>query len=228
MPYAILTILLALLAYAPSIWVRMVMKRHGADREDMPGTGGELAAHLIKRFKLDGVSLEETTERNDHYDPSSSTVRLSPSNFNGKSLTAIAVAAHEVGHAIQFQREEAVSTLRQRYLPTAFALKKIGVALITLLPVVALLIRAPAAIVSLIALSLFMQLLGALAYLVILPEEWDASFKKALPILLEGEYINEEDAVAVNRILKAAAFTYFATSLAELVNIGRWFMILRR
>jgi len=104
MHFAILTILLAFLAYAPSLWVSLVMRRHGNDREDIPGTGGELAEHLIQRFELEGVSLEETTERNDHYDPNTATVRLSPSNFNGKSLTAVAVAAHEVGHAIQFQR----------------------------------------------------------------------------------------------------------------------------
>jgi len=89
-------------------------------------------------------------------------------------------------------------------------------------------LKAPSAIFGLIALSIFLQLLGALAYLIILPEEWDASFKKALPILIEGEYISDEDVIAVESILKAAAFTYFATSLAELVNIGRWFMILRR
>jgi len=133
-----------------------------------------------------------------------------------------------VGHAIQFQRAEEISKLRQRYLPTAFAFKKIGIGLFALLPVVALLLKAPSAIIGLILLSLFLQLLGALAYLIILPEEWDASFKKALPILIEGDYVSDEDIVAVESILKAAAFTYFATSLAELVNIGRWFMILRR
>lgn len=228
MPYAIMTILLAFLAFAPSLWVSSVMRRHGHDREDIPGTGAELAAHLIQRFELEGVSLEETTERNDHYDPTSATVRLSPSNFNGKSLTAIAVATHEVGHAIQFQRGQEISKLRQRYLPTAFAFKKAGIALITLLPLVAILLKAPSAIAGLIVLSMLLQLIGALAYLIILPEEWDASFQKALPILIEGEYISDEDTIAVNSILKAAAFTYFATSLAELVNIGRWFMILRR
>ena len=228
MLYAILTLLLAFLAYAPSMWVSLVMRRHSNDREDIPGTGAELAAHLIKRFELEGVSLEETTERNDHYDPSSATVRLSPSNYNGRSLTAIAVAAHEVGHAIQFHRGEEISKLRKRYLPTAFAFKKVGIALMTLLPVVALLLKAPAAIFGLIALSLLLQLIGALAYLIILPEEWDASFRKALPILVEGDYISDKDTVTVHGILKAAAFTYFATSLAELVNIGRWFMILRR
>jgi len=131
-----------------------------------------------------------------------------------------------VGHAIQFDRQESVSKLRSRYLPTAFQLKKIGVLLLTATPFVAIIIRAPAAIMLFVGIGLFLQLLGAMAYLVILPEEWDASFKKAMPILTEGEYIDENDIPAVQSVLKAAAYTYFAAALADLLNIGRWIMVL--
>jgi len=228
MPYLILTLLLALLVYLPSLWVTLVMRKHSAERSDIPGTGGELASHLIERFELGDIKVEETTDRNDHYDPSNLTVRLSPSNYQGRSLTAIAVAAHEVGHAIQFQRQEPVSQLRNKFVPTALLFKKSGVILMTLLPLVGILARAPSAVFALIALSLGLQLLGALFYLVVLPEEWDASYKKALPILLEGDYVAEDDIPAINSILRAAALTYFSAALADLVNIGRWIMILRR
>lgn len=228
MPYIVLTIVLAALIYLPSLWVGYVMRRHSRQREDLPGTGGELAAHLIERFQLESVTVEETTPRNDHYDPSESVVRLSPDNFNGKSLTAVAVAAHEVGHAIQFKREEDISKLRRRYIPAAVRLKKAGIFLMTLLPLIFIVVKAPAVIFALIAISLGLQLLGALAYLIVLPEEWDASFNKALPILIEGEYVGDEDMLAVNKVLKAAALTYFAGALADLVNIGRWLVILRR
>lgn len=228
MPYLLLTLFVALLVYLPSIWIRLVLKRHGTDRDDMPGTGGELAVHLIKRFELTGVTVEETETLGDHYDPQSSTVRLSSANFNGKSIAAVAVAAHEVGHAIQFHRQEAVSRLRMRYLPMAMGLKKAGILLITLVPIIAIAARAPAAIFALIGLSIALQLLGALAYLIILPEEWDASFRKALPILVDGEYLAESDIPAAREVLKAAALTYFAGALADLVNIGRWLLILRR
>jgi Zn-dependent membrane protease YugP len=73
-----------------------------------------------------------------------------------------------------------------------------------------------------------LQLGGALAYLIILPEEWDASFNKALPILIEGEYVEEHDVGKVRIILKAAALTYFAAAMANVLNVGRWFMMLRR
>ncbi len=228
MPYLILTLLLAALVYIPSLWISLVMRRHGRERQDLPGTGGELAAHLIKRFELKDVTLEATDDNKDHYDPATRTVRLGESNFHGKSLTAVAVAAHEVGHAIQFDREESISKLRSKYLPTAYLLKKCGVILLTAVPFIAVLLRVPGAVIGFVALGLLFQLLGALAYLVILPEEWDASFRKAMPILIEGEYVSDADIPAVQSVLKAAAFTYFAAALADLLNIRRWIMILRR
>ena len=95
-------------------------------------------------------------------------------------------------------------------------------------PIIAIVLRSPVAVGVVVALSLLLQLGGALAYLIILPEEWDASFNKALPILIEGEYIEASQIPAVRKILKAAALTYFAAALASVLNIGRWFMILRR
>ncbi len=228
MPYIILTVLLLLLALLPSLWVRIVLKRHAVQRDDLAGTGGELAAHLLKRFDLENVKVEETKEGADHYDTVDKAVRLSPSIFNGKSITAVAVATHEVGHAIQFGREEVISKLRTKYLPVASLFKKAGVLMVYALPFAGILLRSPTAIFLFIALSVVLQLIGALLYLIVLPEEWDASFGKALPILTQGEYVEEKDLPAVRSVLKAAAFTYFARALGDLVNVGRWWLILRR
>jgi Zn-dependent membrane protease YugP len=228
MPLLILGAVLAILAYLPAVWVRRVMKQHGAEIEGLAGTGGELAKHLIKRFELSGIEVEETKPFQDHFDPAAKKVRLSPDNFHGKSLTAVAVAAHEVGHAMQFHRSEKIFELRKRYLPTAARLSKAGIGLLMVLPVVGFAVRSPFAVGGIIAASLLLQLAGALACLIILPEEWDASFNKAMPVLIEGDYIDEKQIPAVRQILKAAALTYFASALANMLNIGRWFMILRR
>ena len=69
---------------------------------------------------------------------------------------------------------------------------------------------------------------ATLVHLVTLPVEIDASFGKALPILRSGQYILPEDEVAVRRVLRAAAFTYVAGSLASLLNLARWLAFLRR
>lgn len=220
-------LLLLAMVTGPSLWVRIAMRRHGDPIEDMPGTGGELATHLVERFKLDGVTVEETGSGQDHFDPASKAVRLSPEHLHGKSLTAIAVAAHEVGHAIQFDREEPLSRLRKRYLPPAMALRKSGVLVLSAVPLLAIIVRAPGLVIAAVGIGLLLQLIGAMMYLIVLPEEWDASFNKALPILREG-YIQPHHEAAVRQVLKAAALTYFAGALADLVNIARWFMIMRR
>lgn len=228
MPFLIIGAILAILVYIPSYWVRRVMSNNSAEIEGLPGTGSELAQHLINRFQLEGISVEETDPMRDHFDPKDKKVRLSPANFHGKSLTAVAVAAHEVGHAIQFHRKEKIFELRSRYLPTAQALNKAGVAIMWSFPIIGLVLRSPFAVGMVIGLSLLLQLAGAFAYLIILPEEWDASFNKALPILEEGEYVEEKQIPAIRKILKAAALTYFAAALANVLHIGRWFLVLRR
>lgn len=228
MLFLILAAVLAALVYLPSVWVRHVMSKNGKELNDLPGTGGELAEHLIKRFELSGIKVEEAEPFRDHFDPQEQAVRLSPDNFNGKSLTAIAVATHEVGHAIQFHRKEKIFELRKKYLPIAHVLNRAGIAIMWSFPVLGLILRSPSAMGIAVGCSLLLQLIGALAYLIILPEEWDASFNKAFPILMEGEYVAEDQLPNIRNVLKAAAITYFASALANVLNIGRWLLLLRR
>ncbi len=224
----LLMLALAICVYLPSLWVRWVMHKHSTAIDDMPGTGGELAGHLLTQFDMHDYKVEQTAPHTDHYDPGAKAVRLSPHNFSGKSLTAIAVAAHEVGHALQHHRDEEIFKLRSRYVPTAKRLEKLGIMILYALPIVGVLVKAPAAIFGLIAISLAFQLAGALSYLVVLPEELDASFNKALPILAKGNYVPVHHEEAVRAVLKAAALTYFAAALANVLNIGRWLMVLIR
>ena len=219
---------LAILVYLPSFWVRYVMRKHSKQLVGLPGTGGELAEHLIKRFELSNIKVEETEPFRDHFDPQDQIVRLSTTNYYGKSLTAVAVAAHEVGHAIQFHRKEKIFELRSKYLPTARALGQIGIGIMWWFPILGLILRSPLAIGLAIGCSLLLQALGALAYLIILPEEWDASFNKALPILIEGEYVAADQIPKIRTVLKAAAITYFSAALANVFNVWRWLLILRR
>lgn len=228
MPLILLAAILAILVYLPSLWVRRVMSRYSRELPELPGTGGELARHLIDRFELTGVGVEETGPMRDHFDPQARMVRLSPDNYHGRSLTAVAVAAHEVGHAIQFHRRENIFKLRERYIPQAMALNRAGIAIMWSLPLVGLLLRSPFAIAAIVVTSLVLQLAGALVYLIVLPEEWDASFNKALPILKEGDYIDARQLPQVKSILRAAALTYFSSALANVLNIARWLLVLRR
>lgn len=228
MLYVIITLIVLAASFFPQFWVRYTMRKYGGSLDDLPGTGGELAKHLIDRYQLTGTNLEKSQEGQDHYDPISNTVRLSPSNYDTKSLTAVAIAAHEVGHAIQFNRKETISQLRGKYIPLSLQFKKIGAVMLLVMPIAVLILKAPIAIGIFIGVSLLFQLIGVFMYLIVLPEEWDASFNKALPILIEGEYLPDNQLNAVSKVLKAAALTYFASALAEALNIGRWIMVLLR
>lgn len=226
MPLLILIALIAVAVYAPSLWVKWVLKRHSKPRNDFPGTGGELAAHFVERLSLTGVVVEET-ELGDHYNPLTKTVGLSKDVFNGKSLTAITVATHEIGHAIQHADGYKPLETRTRWAHSVVIGQKIGSALLVASPIVVLLLKVPAAGIF-TALGGFLVLgLGALMHLLTLPTELDASFNRALPLLQAG-YIKESDMPAARSILRAAAFTYVASALATFVNIWMWLRVLRR
>ncbi len=238
MPVLLGLLLVALLAGAilgPQWWAARTFRRYATEREDIPGNGAELARHLIKRFELP-VTVERLEHNDgsgegsagDHYDPRSRTVRLSPANHDGRSLTAVAVAAHEVGHAIQHARGESAFLWRLRLAILANGAQRLGAIALFAVPLIALISRHPPSGLLLGAIGLISMGAAAVVHLITLPVEWDASFGKALPILREGHYLKPGDERVVKKILKAAALTYFAASLATLLNLGRWLQLLRR
>ena len=182
-------IVLALI-FGPSLWVKLVMKRYSSVKPEMPGTGGELAKHLIQRFSLKDVNVE-VTELGDHYDPIEKKVRLLREHYESKSLTAIAIAAHEVGHAIQDQQGDKRLATRTKMAPVVDKVARWSAAIISLSPVIAIITRHPMPF----SLLLFLGLSGFTArmmfHAVTLPIEFDASFSKALPLLREGNYVSQ-------------------------------------
>lgn len=213
--------------FLPSLWVRWVMKRYARELPDLPGTGGELAKHLIQRFELDGVKAE-VSEIGDHYDPQERMVRLSEANWSGRSLTAVAVAAHEVGHAIQHQRKDPRLQARTTLVPWVNVLGQVSVGILAVAPLIGLVTRHPVPPMLIAVVGLSGLVLRMLLHLVTLPTEWDASFGKALPILRRGEYISADQERSVRQVLRAAALTYFAAALADAFNLFRWASLLIR
>lgn len=226
-PVIVGLLLLFALIYGPQYWVSRVLLHYSTEQEHYPGNGGELAEHLVSKLGLHGVKVE-LTEHGDHYDPTDKAVRLSKENLEGKSLTAITVAAHEVGHAIQHQFDYAPFKMRQQLVMVAGGAEKLGAFMMFALPVMALISRSPHVGLTMFIIGIGSMLLGTIVHLVTLPVEWDASFKRALPILQEGQYISELEHKHAKKILTAAALTYVSASLASLLNLARWIAILRR
>ena len=213
-------LLLLALVVMPRLWVLSVMRRHAGTRAEIPWTGGEFARHLLDRMKLSKVKVEET-ERGDHYHPLAKSVRLSADNFHGRSLTAVVVAAHEVGHAMQDATGYGPLRTRTQVAGVADFIHKVGAVLIIASPALAALLRQPGGLLLGLAAAVLMNLTAVVMHAVTLPVEFDASFNRAMVVLKHGKFIPEEEMGAARHILTAAAYTYVASALIALINLPR-------
>ena len=118
--------------------------------------------------------------------------------------------------------------LRTRLAKFAAAAEKIASFILVSLPFAIILVKVPIFSIIMLLAGLTIMCLPIILHLITLPVEFDASFNKALPILNEGQYIPESAMPIARQILRAAAMTYIAASLASLLNFYRWMAILRR
>jgi len=226
MLYAIGFVVLIALVAGPGLWARQVLERYGRD-EYFSGTGIDLARILVRDLNLTGVGVE-TTELGDHYDPRDKVVRLNPSSTGKRSLTAVVVAAHEVGHALQDQSGDGLLRFRTNLVTFGIWAERIGAAGIMVAPLLGAALQVPVVGRLLLVGAVLVLGIPVLVHLVTLPVEIDASFNRALPLLKTGKYIPAEDEAPARRILTACALTYLAQALASMFNILRWVRLFRR
>jgi Zn-dependent membrane protease YugP len=227
MPFLVLALLLLVLVVGPGLWVQSVMRRYREPANRYPRTGGQTARHLLDSLGLRNV-ITEVTEHGDHYDPAAKAVRLTADNFNGRSLTAITVAAHEVGHALQDAGAFGPLRWRTQLVHWVGPVEKLGAALLMLSPLAGALTRSPTLGLLGLAGGALTLATGVVVHFLTLPTELDASFVRALPLLKRRGILRAEDLPRARRLLTAAAFTYVAVALQSLLNIARWWAILRR
>ena len=227
MAYLVIIGLALALILGPGIWVQRVLKKYSQPDDRYAGSGASLARHLLDQCGLESVVVE-STEAGDHYDPIAKAVRLTPDKHDGCSLTAITVAAHEVGHAVQDHTNFGPLKWRTRLVRATSRVEKLGAALLVISPFMGLLTRIPAlGIVTILAGFLTLGT-SAAVHLITLPTEFDASFNRALPMLKAHKILKSPDGPHARKLLTAAALTYVSASLMSLLNIARWIAILRR
>ncbi len=227
MLYVLIIITAVVLIFGPSYWVRHTLEKYSYPQDRYTVTGSELARILLDWAGLQSVKVEKT-DQGDHYDPVAKAVRLMADKFNGKSLTAITVAAHEVGHAVQDRDEYPPLKMRTRLVQIAAPVEKLGAAILMIVPFIMVVTHAPVVGVLFFVGGVLTLGTSTLIHLVTLPMELHASFARALPMLDKGGHLIEGDEQHARKILKAAAWTYVSASLMTLLNIGRWWAILRR
>ncbi len=227
MPILIFVLIILAVIFGPGLWVRRVMNRYSKPEDRYSGTGAQLARHLLDKSGLDSVVVESTAD-GDHYDPDSKAVRLTEDKYSGHSLTAITVAAHEVGHAIQDRDGYAPLRLRSQLVRASRKFERLGAGVLIVSPLIGVLTRAPALGVVMFLAGFITLATSTLVHFMTLPTEFDASFSRALPMLDQYGILKKVDRPHARRLLMAAALTYVAASLMSLLSIARWWAILRR
>ena len=227
MPVLFLILIVLAIVFLPGLWVRRVMDRYSAPEDRYSGTGAQLARHLLDKNGLQAVAIE-VTESGDHYDPEEKAVRLTEDKFNGHSLTAITVAAHEVGHAIQDQQGYAPLRIRSHLVRASQKVERLGAGVLLVSPFIGAITRVPALGLIMFGAGFLTLATSTLVHFATLPTEFDASFTRALPMLDRHGILKKVDRPHARRLLTAAALTYVSASLMSLLNIARWWAIVRR
>lgn len=175
-------------------------------------SGAEAAERLIRHAGLYGVTIEMTGGMlTDHYDPRSKVLRLSPNVYQGRSVASVAVAAHELGHALQDQEGYAALRLRTAMVPAVNFGSYLGWILILL----GLFFR----LTNLAAVGLAVFSLGALFALVTLPVEFNASARAKRLLQTAGIVQTADEAQGVKTVLNAAALTYVAALITAVMQV---------
>lgn len=176
-------------------------------------TGAEVATEILRRSGIYDVSVQVQGGRlTDYYDPRQKVLKLSTDVYNGHSLAAIGVAAHECGHAIQHDVGYAPLAIRNAIVPAA----GIGSQLAIPLFFIGLLFQAD----FLLTLGILLFSLAVLFQLVTLPVEYNAS-NRAVAVLEREGFIDRSEVGPVKAVLGAAALTYVAATLTAIMQLLR-------
>ncbi len=176
-------------------------------------TGKEVAEKILKEHDLDDIKINEISGNlTDHYNNSDRSVNLSKDIYEGTSIASTAVAAHECGHALQYQDGYGPIKLRNRLVPIVNIGNKIGY--------IAIIVSLAASLFELFIVGIVLISLAVVFQLVTLPCEFNAS-KRANKVILEMGLIDEAEQKGTKSMLRAAAFTYVAGLFSSILQILR-------
>ncbi|MCM1056798.1 MAG: zinc metallopeptidase [Firmicutes bacterium] len=214
----ILVIIGMVLCLGASFRVNSVMKKYAKIGNSTGMTGEEAARQILNNEGLYNVQIEcLQSEDGDHYDPRTNTVRLSYNNYNGATVTAVGVAAHECGHAIQHAKGYSPLNFRSALVPVVNIGSKLGMPLIIL-----------GIILSwnnvLIQIGIWAFSLSVLFQLVTLPVEFNASARAIAKIDQYG-LVSAEENRGCKKVLSAAAMTYVAAAASSILQLLRLILL---
>lgn len=217
--YLYLVVPAIIIALWSQIKVKTTFSKYSAYRTDI--SGADAARKVLEASGVYGVKIERVSGNlTDHYDPKTNVIRLSDSVYSSYNVSAVGVAAHEAGHAVQYANGYMPIKLRSVILPVCNLGSQLSM---------------PLLIIGLIFNLYFLVKLGVIFFcgalifqLATLPVEFNAS-KRAISTIRENNIlIGENDVKYVRRVLSAAAMTYVAAILVSLTQLIRLIAITNR
>ena len=218
-------IIFLILSTAPVIWLNYVFRKNDQILINMPFTGLEFGKLILKDYGLTEVKIEKSLSI-DHYDLLEKKVKVTQERLSKKSLTAISIVCHEIGHAIQHKEKYKALEQRTSLVRNTAWISQIGSSILLIgIPTILATGYYPLIKVCLL-LALLSLLIGIIVHLITLEVELDASFNKALPILIEKVPPEYHD--SCKSILRAAAFTYVIGVVRNFVSLRFIWLMLSR
>ena len=215
----IFLIIIVVLPLFALIMVKSKYSKYTKENNSLGLTGYDVAKKILEMNNLSNITVGKTPGLlSDHYNPTNKSVILSKDIYEGKSIAAIAVAAHEVGHAIQDKELYQPMVIRSKLVPAVNISAKAS----SIILVIGEILGAT----GLIDLAILLLCVSLLFQLITLPVEFNAS-ERAQEELKKCGYIQDKDTKGVSKMLKAAAFTYVATFLASALEVVRLVMATR-
>lgn len=215
----LLILLIILIPLVAQLSIKSSYSRYSSIENDKELTGKEVARMILDKNGLNNIEIYETSgELTDYYDPRKKKVVLSSNIYRGKSISSAAVAAHEVGHAIQDKEGYFFLRFRSFLVPIVNFTSHISSLFI--------IIGFAASAFDFIDIGIILLLVGLLFQLITLPVEFNASSKAKEQLKDIGLY-SKKNINGTNSVLNAAAFTYVAGFLAEALQILRLILINR-
>ena len=223
--YYFLAIVIFLLSMIAQSHVSRVFQKYAQVRAARGIPASQLAYELLQKNGLYLPIQRVSGELTDHFDPKQEIVGLSEAVYDSDSVSALAVAAHEIGHVLQHNEDYAPMRFRNMILPVANSGCRVG----------------PFLVLGGLLLSLltswagnygyYIAMFGVVLYgvmllfqLITLPVEFNAS-RRGLDMLTEGGYVTDAELPGAKKMLRAAAMTYVLAALGSLVTLFRLFSI---
>lgn len=202
------------------LMVKGAFSKYSGVRNSRGYTGADAARAILDRNGLSYIRIEHINgELTDHYDPSANVIRLSDSVYNNDSVAAVGVAAHEAGHAVQYAEGYGPIKVRSAIIP----ITQFGSNLSTPLVVFGIIFSSNVLITAGILLFCTVVLFQAIT----LPVEFNAS-GRALKVLREEHFLDDDEMKGAKSVLTAAALTYVAAMFSALASLARLLLIRNR